>query len=333
MMKKNTVFTALSLFLGLWTTFSYCATHSLLLFFLEDNQLTIERYAPDEFNQETKELSTNFRKGHTLYTIDMSDIVSSQSKISFSGENSLSITSNIKNTYQYKLLWPSLISKKPSTLPTQLTTVSFAINTDAHGMCELTGFLDAWGFPLRYKFTTDKPIQSACGIFLDNTFFDYDKGLFCRSLTISQRDEYGILYQCKKTTKRKNYKNLTATSIVTKSILLPIYYTVLCANIVKKGTEKTAGYVTSTLSTLAAYFKTKEKQNIPEPLQQNLNAEEEFDKLLEETMDVDLDFISTKTSAESSRPVQWLKGIGAQLFMRYLWLEDKVTRVWKSNRE
>jgi len=329
-MKKN--FILLTFFLSCWCNISQCTTHSILLFFLEENQLTIERYAPEELNNETKELSSSVRNGHTLYAIDISDIVSPETEISLN-THVLNITSNLKNTYQYELAWPSLISKNPDTLPAQLTTVSFAINTDEQGTCKLSGNLDAWGFPLSYKFTTDKPVISACGVFLDNRFFDYDKGIFSRSLNISQRDECEILYQCKKTTKTKKYKKPLVPKIITKSIILPIYYTVLCAHFVKKGTVATAEYVISKLSSLAAYFKPKEQQNVAEPLQQNLNAEEEFDNLLEEAMDLDLDFISTKNMPESSKPVQWLKGVGATILMRYLWLEDKITSVWKTNRE
>jgi len=224
-MKNNHFFTVYYLFLAFWNTQSYSETYSVLLFFLEENQLTIERYSPKELNHETKELSASFRHGHTLYSIDMSDIISSQSQISLKPENLhiLEIKNQTKNTYQYELIWPSLISKKPENLPEKMSNITFDIKTNTQGTCEISGHLDALGFPLYYKFTIDKPIISGCAVFLNNTFFNYDKGIFSRKLSISQRDEYKILYQCKKRSKTKKCKSPVLTSVITKSLLLPVY--------------------------------------------------------------------------------------------------------------
>ena len=83
---------------------------SFLLFTLEKNQLSIERYMHHEIEVKGQALTTPFRQNHTLFNIDLTDGQASLSSVDFYPDDPGYIIISTSR-YQYLIYWPALITK------------------------------------------------------------------------------------------------------------------------------------------------------------------------------------------------------------------------------
>jgi len=296
---------------------------SLILFALQDNQLTIERYSLDEINPTTKDLPTRTREGHRLYSIDLSEPDVSLHSVSFYPKHPQYITITADDAQKpddYVISWltlvaPSLAENKKEL--NTLKTVHFSVMYPDNNNCVALAHLND---NTTLELHCDYPIKALCGAFVEDVYFEHDRGLFTRTLTKRQLDELGIVY--------KNGEILPEYRRIPLRILACqlAAKTLLC---IEKGTTSSLNYMKAKWNTLKEYFaKRKQQKRAQETLQKSFDKEEEFDMLLEQAMDDDLDFIKEPPKKDPSAATLWFQKAGAYLLFRYIAYEKQLGKLW-----
>jgi len=308
---------------------------SLVLFTLQDNQITLERYSLQEIKPGTVKLSSEMRKGHTLYKICLSPSTACASSLFFYPADQqylVILTKQEEQQQQLDLLlsWAPLITQHVKQLAA-VDTVDFSIEPTEHQetwVRALTCPLSTEKEDCTLSILFDTPVQAACGAFVADSYFNYDKGLFSRTFDQNEVETLGLLTPCDHTIKTrqisKELRRIAGQTVTTVS-----YYAAAGISAGKALMIKSIACTVAIWNNIKQYFvKRRAEKKAQGQLQKSLDAEAEFDQLLEETMNADLDFIPKEKPAEPNAVVEWIEKAGTYLLMRYISLEQKVRNGW-----
>ncbi len=309
------------------------APTSLVLFTLQDNQITLERYSLDEIKPGTVKLSSEMRKGHTLYKIALSPSTAYASSVFFYPADPrylVILTKEEEHQLDLLLSWAPLITQHIKQLKT-VDTVDFYIESIEHQ--------DPWTRALICPLSTEKqdcvlsilfdtPVQAACGAFITDSYFNYDKGLFSRTFDQCEIETLGLLTPCNNTIKTrqisKELRRIAEPTMKTFS-----HYAAVGISTGKALMIKSLAFTVALWDNIKDYFaKRRAEKNAQNQLQKSFDAEAEFDQLLEDTMNADLDFIPKEKPAETNTVVEWFEKTGTYVLMRYIDFEQKIRNGW-----
>ncbi len=308
----------------------YHSQKSLILFVLSDNHITLERYSLDEIKESPLKLSNSIRKGHTLFDIDFSDSPQKPQTLFFNPTDHkyLTILSQTDQGRDIQFSWLPLVSR-------QLTEINandgfeFDVtnNETSQGyITELTGRISQ-GKRYSFRLLLDKPTQAACGILISDIYFNYDKGLFTRTFKRTDLNAAGLLTYFNATATTRSLQKQIGT-IFNKTRAFFSHYAIMSINHGKSAVKKSGHLVASIYHKVKNYItRRKTEKHAKACLQHNLDAENEFDKMLEDAMNSELDFIP-KEPHQPSALVQWFEKAGTYLLMRYISLEQKIRNNW-----
>jgi len=315
---------------------------SFLLFALENSRITIERYSLDELDPQPYHLPTSTRKGHRLFNIDFDDSNETISSLFFDPKDPRTLfimaEHNGKPTH-YQLSWASLITNDPQKLP-DIETIYFSIEDlnnklpwvmklHPHHKSHLI-MKPEFNIELETNVTLmmDQSVQTACGAILADNYFSYDHGLFTRTFTKKQIHALGLLLENKPITKKLSQEQIQRQ--LRQTLKKISYWTAACTTAIRNGTQQSITYLSIKWNNFRTYCTqlSKSKKTKAE-LQKSFDSEYEFNKLLEESMSSDLDFIAEKKAKEPSNLTMWLQGVGTFLLMRYIAAEQKILTYWQ----
>jgi len=164
------------------------ATTSFLLFVLEDNHITLERYPSKMMSQSPVHLSSSVRAGHILFNLDITKPDSMAESIIFNPHNPRELILISKQNEQQvpnHFSWPLLITKHPHSLA-HLEIINFELNNNNTEKSSMHNCCENSSYDQEMELIFDRPIQAACGTFIENKYFSYDKGFFTRNLSNAQ---------------------------------------------------------------------------------------------------------------------------------------------------
>jgi len=300
---------------------------SFLLFTLQDNHIQIERYSFDEIKDTPVELSTDICDGHTLYKIKLSKTTNASSLFFYpTDQRYLAIlTTQEQKELDLLLSWAPLITQNIKQL-SSLETFDFSIeHLENKGSWQtiLICQLDSDEKENTLSFLSETPIKAACGAFVCDSCFNYDKGLFSRTFDQKEVETLGLFKKWDTRKTKGLYKQIGNVVMLTASMIS--HYTAAGLSTGKSAIIKTISYSMATLNRIKNYFKNrKDTNNAQKELHKSFDAEAEFDKLLEETMNIELDFIPEEKPKESPAIIQWGQRFGTYILMRYIDLEQKI---------
>lgn len=320
---------------------------SFLLFTLENtNRITIERYSLDELHPQPCHLPISFREGHRLFNIDLDNsnvIIKSLLFDSKDPRELFIIAEHDGKPTSYQLSWASLITEAPQKSP-DIETIYFSIedlNDTLPWVMKLRPHHNSL-LIMKPEFDTeleanltlllDQPIQAACGTILADNYFSYDHGLFTRTFTKKQIHALGLLLENKPFTKKFSRKQVQQQ--LRQALTRTSYWMAACAITIKNDTRQSIAYLGSKWSDFRAYCAQRnESKKTKAALQKSFDSEDEFDKLLEDAMNSDLDFLTEKKAKEQpSALTMWFQKTGTYLLMRYIAVEQKIRTYWQSLR-
>ncbi|TET06703.1 hypothetical protein E3J79_01205 [Candidatus Dependentiae bacterium] len=329
-MQIKKIFFLFSLFLLTINTYKITSTPSLLLFILTNNRITIERHALNKLNQH-QYLPAPLREGNTLFTLDFDEHNETIESLLFNPKNSgelLILARHNGQLISYLLSWAPLITENPKML-TNLETVHFSLE---HSSLEQRTLLyvpiEIEQEKTTLKLSIDQHIQAACGTFIEDNHFSYDRGLFTRTLTKKQISELGLLYTPDTKPKTKTISYTYAQQLSQHSFAWLYSNLIINVATLKTWLRKRKTYIVTKCNKLKSSFlqSKKDKKSVS---QLQLDAEDEFDKLLEQSLNDNLDFITGNKIKNSSALITWFEGIGTTLLMRYIVCEQKILKWWR----
>lgn len=306
---------------------------SFILFTLHNNHITLERYSLDEIKPGTVKLPATIREGHTLFKLGLSEATLSASSLFFypTDQRYLVILATQKEKQADLLLsWAPLITHHIKGMGT-IDTVHFSID-------HLEG-QEPWTIILTTELKTEKehwtlellldhPVQAACGVFIADSYFNYDKGLFTRTFTKKQLDELNFLTTFDDTPVTKGTQELLQ-HLLAQALYGVSHYASACLSAIKAGSCKSIAYILAKWNAIKNYFAQRNaEKKANEALQKSFDAEDKFDKLLEEAMNSELDFIPKEKPKEPSAFFMRFQKIGMYLLMRYIALEQTIRDSW-----
>jgi len=305
------------------------ATTSFLLFVLEDNHITLERYPSKMMSQSPVHLSSSVRAGHILFNLDITKPDSMAESIIFNPHNPRELILISKQNEQQvpnHFSWPLLITKHPHSLA-HLEIINFELNNNNTEKSSMHNCCENSSYDQEMELIFDRPIQAACGTFIENKYFSYDKGFFTRNLSNAQVHALELLSPPKDT--RQSFSREQLHQWLQNSYDHTVYYITSCWILLKKYSHQSCSHIAAKWAAFKEYVsKRKQRKQTEKALQQSFGAEDEFDKLIEEAMNSTFDFVPAHKEKESTI-VHWSKGIGTYLLMRYISLEQKMRNLWQ----